>query len=291
MRSFACRRLGSLGFAFRSAPANTTVAQTTRLHHGGPRSHAPLAFASAAASDERARVSRRRRETIERGGLADKNVRPQIKLSGVAARQVSAARRIRRKPVCVAAGVGWRKGVCEDQLAMSNAGNDIVLTHDNACSVIAPAACLKARAVLAARVSDRPHRLEPLEPIAWCKESRFEPREEPLLLAKRFGAAVAATSTGDEERAARHLAVAAANRPRNRRRKPLRCLKPRPTRLEAIGGPGLREEKCGGRREAWVAATSSAQGRAFCRGIGNRGCRLNHRDRLTASSGWLRRPG
>ena len=266
MRSFACRRLGSLGFAFRSAPANTTMAQTPRLHHGGLRAHARLSFASAAAGDERARVSCRRRETKERGGLADENVRPRIKLSGVAARRMFAERGIHRKPLCVAAGVRWRKraGGCEDQPAMSNARNDIALTHDNACSVIAPGACLDARATVAARASDRPSRREPLERIAWCKESRFEHREEPHPLAKRFGAA--ATGTGDEERAARQLAVAAANRPRNR--KPPRRLKPLPTRLEAIDGRGPREENCCGRRDACVAATSSAQGRAFCRGIG-----------------------
>jgi hypothetical protein len=292
MRSCACRRLGSLGFAFRSAPANTTIAQTTRFHHGGPHSHAPLSFASAVAGDAGARVGCGRRETTECCGLADENVRPRIKLSGVAARQVFAARDIRLKPLCVVAGVGSRNraGVCEDQLAMSNVRNDIALTHDNACSVIARGACLDARAALAARVSDWPNRLEPLGPIAWCKGSRFERREVPQLLAKRFGAAAAATRTGDEERAARHLAVTAANRPRNRRRKPPRCLKPLPTSLEAIDGRGTRAEKRSGQRQGGVA-TSSSQGRAFCRGIGRRGCRLMQRDRLSASSGWLRRPG
>jgi len=294
MRSFACRRLGSLGLAFRSAPATTTIAQTTitGLHQGRSRSHAPLSLARAAADKRRARVSSRRRETRECCGLAGENVRPRIKLSGVAARRVFAERSIRLKPVCVAPGVGWRKraGVCEDQLAMSNARNDIALTHDNARSVIAPAVCLDARAALAARVFDRPSRPDPFERAAGRNRARCEQGQEPRPVAKRFGAAAAATGTGDQERAAVHLAVAAGRRPRNPGCKPPRCLKPLATRLEAIDGRGTRAENRSGRCEA-CAATSSAQGRAFCRGAANRGCRLMPKDGLSASSGWLRRPG
>jgi hypothetical protein len=288
MRSFACRRLGSLGLAFRSGPANTAIAQTTIKDQGGPRAHAPLSFASAAAADGRARVSGR--EPAACCGLAGENVRRRIKLSGVAARPVFAARGLPLKPNCVAAGVGWRKraGVCEDQLAMSNARNDIALTRDNACSVIASGAWLDVRAALAARVSDRPRRPDPFERIGCCNQARFEQRQEPRPLAERFDAAAAAIGTADEERAARHLAVAAAHPPRNRRCKPPRCLKPLATSLEAIDGRGTRADKRSGRREA---ATSSARGRAFCRGVANRGCKLMQRDRLSASSGWLRRPG
>jgi hypothetical protein len=290
MRSFACRRLGSLGLTFRSAPANTTIAQTTitGLHQGRSRSHARLSFASAAADKRRARVSSRRRETRECCGLAGENVRPRIKLSGVAACRVFAERGIRLKPVCVAPGVGWRKraGVCEDRLAMSNARNDIALTHDNACSVIAPAACLDARA--AARVFDRPSRPDPFERAVGRNRARCEQRQEPRPVVRRFGAAAAATGTGEQERAAVHLAVAAGRWPRNPGCKPPRCLKPLATRLEAIDRRGTRAENRSGRCEA---ATSSAQGRAFCRGVANRGCRLMPKDALSASSGWLRRPG
>jgi hypothetical protein len=127
---------------------------------------------------------------------------------------------------------------------MSNARNDIALTHDNACSVIVPGACLDARATVAARASDRPSRREPLERIAWCKESRFEHREEPHPLAKRFGAA--ATGTGDEERAARQLAVAAANRPRNR--------KP-PRRFEAAANPFRSDRRAGPPRGEMLRST------------------------------------
>jgi hypothetical protein len=295
MRSFACRRLGSLGHTFRSGPANTTIAQTTiaRPHHGGQRSHAPLSFASAAAVDGRARVSCRGRETMVRCGLAGENVRPRIKPSGVAARLVFAERGIRLKPVCVADGVGWTNpaAVCEDQLAMSNARNDIALTHDKACSVIAPGACRDARAAVTARVSDRPRGTDPCKRIAWCNQARFEQRQEPRPPAKRFSTAAVAMGAGDEERAARHLAVAAARRPRSRRRRPPRCLKRLATSLEAIGGRGSGAEKRYGRREPGAAATPSARGRAFCRGVAHRGCRLVQRAGLSASSGWLRRPG
>lgn len=291
MRSFACRRLGSLRLTFRSGPANTTMAQTTvtRPHHGGQRSHALLSFASMAAGDGRARVSSRRRETIDGCGPAAENVRARSKPSGVAAPLVFAARDIRRKPGCVAVGVGWWDwaAVCEDRLAMSNVRNDIAPTHDKTCRVIAAGPCLEARATVAARLSNRSSGTDPLKRAAWCNKARFAQRQEPRPLAKRSRAA--AVGGGEDELS--HLAVAPALRPRSRRHKPPRCLKPLATSLEAIGGRGTRAEKRYARRDPRAVATSSAQGRAFCRGVIRHGCRLMPGDGLSASSGWLRRPG
>jgi hypothetical protein len=291
MRGFACRRLGSLELTFRSGPANTTMAQTTvtRPRHGGQRSHALLSFASMAARDGRARVSSRRRETIDGCGLAAENVRARSKPSGVAAPLVFAARDIRLKPGSLAVGVGWWNwaAVCEDQLARSNVRNDIALTHDKTCSVIAAGPCLDARAILAARLSNRSSGADPLKRAAGCNKARFEQRQEPCGLAKRSRAA--AVGAGEDELAARHLAVAPALRPRSRRHKPPRCLKPLATSLEAIGGRGTRAEKRYARCDPCAVATSSAQGRAFCRGVISRACRLMPRDGLSASSGWLRR--
>ena len=71
-----------------------------------------------------------------------------------------------------------------------------------------------------------------------------------------------------------------------------RCLKPLATSLEAIGRRLRRVEKCCGRRQPSAETTLIFRGRAFCRGLPRRPrSRVYSRDGLSASSGWLRRPG
>jgi hypothetical protein len=238
MRSFACRRLGSLGLTFRSGPANTAIAQTTitRADHGGERSHAPRFLPGAAASDGRTRVSCRRPETMAYRGLEGENVIACIKLTGVATPRLFAEPGICVEAVCAADGVGRknRAGVSEDQLAISNARNDTALTHDKVCSVIASAACVDARVAVAARVSDRSS--DPARSQLSRGPTRFASSRASKARAKRIGVAAVAMRAGGEARAARHLAVAAVLRPRSHRRKPSRRLKPLATSLEAMTG-------------------------------------------------------
>jgi hypothetical protein len=78
----------------------------------------------------------------------------------------------------------------------------------------------------------------------------------------------------------------------SRRSNPRGCLKPPPTSLEAIGPRCRCAEKRGFRCEPCSTATPTFRGRAFCRGLLRRSrSRVNPRDGLSASSGWLRRPG
>ena len=287
MPSFVCRRLGALGLTLRSGPANTTIAQTTitRADHGGQRPHALFFFAS----DGRAGVSCGRRQTLACGGLEGENVMACIKRPGFVAQRVFAEPGICGEPVCVADRVGRknRAAVCEHHLAMSNAGNGNALTHDKVCNVIAPGARVDAYAAVAARVSDRLSDPDAFATVAWCNKVGFEPRPQPRPRAKRIGAAAVAMPAGDQERAAPYLAVAAALRPRSRRRKSSRCLKPLATSLEAIDGRGTREAPrrilCGGdlkrSRQGILPRRRSS------------GLQVNGKDGRSASSGWLRRPG
>ena len=261
MRSFACRRWGSLALARRSGPANTTIAQATLTlsHHRLHRAHAALSCACVAEGEGRPRVISSRRRTTECCGPAGENVGPLTKTSGLVALLLFAPRGMDVEPVGAAAAVGWTNRV----------GARDTLTHAKGWRVTP---CLDARAAVPGRIFGQPNGRD-------LSAHRGSLRAPP-------GAVMAPA----EELAVPQFATAVPLPARGRRRQPPRCLKPLATSLEAIGRRDSRAERCG-RREPGAAATSASQGSACCRGAANHGCSLMPTYGLCAPSGWLRGPG
>jgi hypothetical protein len=290
MRSFACRRLGSLALARRSGPANITIAQATFTlsDHRGHHAHAALSAARAAAGEGRPPVIFLRRQTTDCGGPAGETVRPSTQTSGMPARLLFALRRMGGEPACAADAVGWTNSLDAraERLARPKACDDMALTHDKGWMMMAPRACLDARAAVPGRIFAKPSGRD-------VSVHQGSLRAIPGTVMAPVGEATRRRHRRDaagEELAARQFATTASLRSRGRRRKPPRCLKPRATSLEATGGRDSRAEQCG-RRKPGAAAPSTSQDWAFCRVARDHGCRLMQRNGLSAPSGWLRRPG
>jgi len=239
MRSFACRRLGSLALALGRGQVDTTIAQATFTlsHHGGPRAHAALSCGRAAAGDVRPRMISSRPFPTGCCGPAGGNVRPSTKTSGLARLRLFARRGMGVEPVGAAGALGG-----------PNSRDDMALTHDSGRMVMAPAACADARAAVPGRIFDQPSSRD-----LSVHQGSFRARQESWR--------AAAKEPGAGELAEGQFATAASPLPRGRRRKPPRCLKPPATSLEAIGGRDSGTERRG-RREPGAAAMSASLGRA-----------------------------
>jgi len=261
MRSFACRRLGSLALALGRGQADSTIAQATFTlsHHGGQCAHAAPSCARAADGDVRLRMISSRPQPTGCCGPAGGNVRPSTKTSGLAGLRLFARRGKGVEPVGAADALGWpnSRDAREGRPAMPDARDDMALTHDRGRMVMAPAACADARAAVPGRIFDQPNSRD-----LSVHQGSLRARQETSWRA-------AAKEPGAGELAARQFAAAASPLPRGRRRKPPRCLKPPATSLEAIGGRDSCAERRG-RREPG-AASASGQG-AFRRGAADHGC-------------------
>jgi hypothetical protein len=280
MRGFAWRRRGFETLELCGGPTNTAIVRTTitASHHGCQRSRAARAWPTAAGRDEQQRVIWMRRPARNCRGRDDENLKAGTKAAGITAPLAFATPGVGLEPPCPADAVARRNWAAARMFPPGKSAPcaDAQSSPSRHC----------ARAVHrgARSVSPRRNRQEPFRPVerfTKCRRS-MPPRSAPAV----------ATGSGADRFAAGQIGSTGSAPRREGAAQPPRCLKRLGTSLEARGQRYSRAEKRCGRREPRAEATLAFRGRAFCRALPRKSpLQVNQQHGLSASSGWLRRPG
>ena len=178
MRSFARRRLGSLAIALRTGPANTPIARMpiTPSNDRHRRSHTPRSGATVADGEGRQPVICLRGQTPDCGPQGE-NVGPMTQGPRIAAALPLAGRGTLIGPAGVADAVGPRNRVVAlpHRRALPHAREDIALRPDEGRVLLAPGACLDARAAFRACILGWQNGQDLLGRVAWFTMARFDP--------------------------------------------------------------------------------------------------------------------